>query len=122
MATLESFFEEIVDDKKREKLKGILDWILKTFPTVKMEYKWNQPMITDHGTYICGFSYATGHITVGLENYVMNKFVSAIEEAGYSHGKMIFRIKWDEEVNFDLLKSIILFVIEDKSDVKSFWR
>jgi hypothetical protein len=44
------------------------------------------------------------------------------EEEGYSHTKELFRIKWTDKVDFDLLSKVVVFNIEDKKDMTNFWR
>ena len=79
-------------------------------------------MFTDHGTYIIGFSVAKKHMSVAPENKAIEEFGSALEEVGYVHTRQIFRIPWDREVDYALLKKIIEFNIEDKAGVETFWR
>jgi hypothetical protein len=43
-------------------------------------------------------------IAVAPEAKAINYFDSSIVRAGYQKSKEIFRIKWSDEVNFDLLK------------------
>ena len=44
------------------------------------------------------------------------------EDAGYSHTQELFRIKWTDKVDFELLDKIVAFNIEDKRDMTKFWR
>jgi uncharacterized protein YdhG (YjbR/CyaY superfamily) len=39
---------------------------------LKEEIKWNQPMFSDHGTFIIGFSIAKEHIAVAPEAVVIS--------------------------------------------------
>ena len=52
----------------------------------------------------------------------MAQFSSEIEQAGYSQTPNLFRIKWDEPVDFSLLERIIQYNIADKADCPTFWR
>ncbi|MDR7855203.1 DUF1801 domain-containing protein [Tissierella sp.] len=122
MKDFQTFLDNIDDLDKRERMEGILNYIKNQFPQLKEELKWNQPMFTDHGTFIIGFSIAKGHIAVAPEAVVIRLFEKEIEEAGYSHTQELFRIKWTDKVDFDLLSKIIAHNIEDKKDVTSFWR
>lgn len=45
-----------------------------------------------------------------------------IEQAGYSQTKMLFRIKWTDEVDYNLLRKIAAYNIEDKKGMTKFWR
>jgi hypothetical protein len=79
-------------------------------------------MFTDHGTYIIGFSTAKHHIAVSPESLTLDKFREDIEKAGYTSSKMIFRIKWTDDVYYELLDKMIAFNIADKKDMDKFWR
>lgn len=103
-------------------MESILNNMKEKFPQLKEEIKWNQPMFSDHGTFIIGFSVAKGHIAVAPEEVVIRRFEKEIEEAGYSHTQELFRIKWKDEVDFDLLYNMVSYNIEDKKDMTKFWR
>ncbi|WP_373000714.1 iron chaperone [Lutispora sp.] len=90
--------------------------------SIRGEIKWNQPMFTDHGTFIIAFSIAKGHISVAPEAVVIKQFEKEIEEAGYSHTKELFRIKWTDKVDYDSLRKIVAYNIESKKDMVKFWR
>ena len=116
------FLDGIDEQDKRKRMEDILSYIKKTFPQLKEEMKWNQPMFTDHGTFIIGFSVAKGHISVAPESAVISLFEKEIDASGYSHTRELFRIKWTDKVDFDLLHKLIANNIEDKKDMTSFWR
>src|SRR6056297_1520519 len=116
------FLNEIDNLKNREKLEEILIHISEKFPQLKREIKWNQPMFTHHGTYIIGFSTAKHHIAISPESLPLDKFRGDIEKSGYTTSKMIFRIKWTDDVDYKLLDKMIAFNLEDKKDMKKFWR
>lgn len=52
----------------------------------------------------------------------MEHFREKITKAGYVQSKMLFRIKWNEPVNYLLLEEIINFNRLDKAECKNFWR
>lgn len=116
------FLSSIDDPDKRERMKDILNYVREKFPQLKEEIKWNEPMFIDHGTFIIGFSIAKGHIAVAPEPAVISLFEKEIEEAGYSCTQGLFRIKWTDEVDFNLLNKMVAFNIEDKKDMTKFWR
>lgn len=122
MKDFQMFLDSIGELEKKERLEGILNNIKKKFPQLKEEIKWNQPMFTDHGTFIIGFSIAKTHIAVAPEAVVISLFEKEIEEAGYSHTKELFKIKWTDNVDFNLLYKVIAYNIEDKKDMTKFWR
>jgi len=116
------YLDQISQQDKRQRMESILNDIKKTFPQLEEEIKWNQPMFTDHGTFIIGFSTAKAHIAVSPEVAVINLFENEIIEAGYSYTKGLFRIKWTDKVDFDLLRKMVTYNIENKKDMKKFWR
>jgi uncharacterized protein YdhG (YjbR/CyaY superfamily) len=122
MSDFQMYINNIDDPDKRTRMEGIFDYLRKAFPQLKEEVKWNQPMFTDHGTFIIGFSIAKVHIAVAPETAAINHFEKEIEEAGYSHTKQLFRIKWTDKVDYDLLQKITSFNILDKKNMVKFWR
>lgn len=116
------YLEGIDEPQQRERVEEIFGWITGKFPNLLPELKWNQPMFTDHGTYIIGFSTAKHHLSVSPEEFGMEHFADDIAEAGYSATKGLFRIKWNEAVNYELLEKMIEFNIIDKADCSTFWR
>ena len=119
---IQRFFDSIDELEKRERMEDILNHIKEKFPQLKEEIKWNQPMFSDHGTFIIGFSIAKGHIAVAPEAKVISLFEKEIKEASYSHTQGLFRIKWTEQVDLDLIDKMVEYNIEDKIDMKKFWR
>jgi uncharacterized protein YdhG (YjbR/CyaY superfamily) len=83
---------------------------------------WKQPMFTDHGTYIIGFSVAKHHLAVAPELAGITQFSDGIVQAGYDHTKQLVRIKWESPVDYSLLEKMIDFNMLDKADCSTFWR
>lgn len=100
----------------------MLNWVLKTFPNLNLERKWNQPTFTNDGTFIIVFSVSKHHISVAPEKYTMHQFRNKTEKTEYSHAKMLFRISFNDEVNYLLLKEIIACIMADKKGYTTFWR
>lgn len=122
MSIFTEFLTKIDHIDHRERTEEILNWVSTTFPQLKTEIKWNQPMFTDHGTYIIGFSTAKHHLSVAPERVAITKFSAQINKTGYNHTEQLFRIGWDKPVDYELLEEVIKFNIEDKADTTSFWR
>jgi uncharacterized protein YdhG (YjbR/CyaY superfamily) len=122
MKDFQMYLDSIRELEKRERMESILQYVREKFPQLKEEIKWNQPMFSDHGTFIIGFSVAKGHIAVAPESVVIGFFEKEVEEAGYSYTQELFRIKWTDKVDFDLLHRIVAYNIEDKKDMTNFWR
>lgn len=125
MSKLDNFADyltKIDNPIHREQLTGVLQWIIDEFPALETKIAWNQPMFTDHGTFILGLSVAKHHFSIAPEGIVIEKFADKIANANYSTGKQFMRIKWDQAINYDLLRDIIQFNIDDKKDCPTFWR
>lgn len=122
---MEAFAEYLVqiDNKTHSaRMEEVLNWVKRTFPDLEPRIAWNQPMFTDHDTFIIGFSMAKQHMAISPEREGMEHFHDAIAEAGYGQSKMLLRIKWEEPVNYPLLKNMIQFNCIEKSDCRTFWR
>lgn len=122
MQTFDDILSTIDVKQHQLKLKEILDWIKNQYPQLKEKVAWNQPMFTDHNTFIIAFSVSKKHIAIAPEKVTMDKFVKEIESSGYEASTMLFRIKWDDKIDYELLRKIIDFNIEDKKEHSKFWR
>lgn len=122
METFDDFLATIDDPEQRAKLDDVFAWVRETFPHLEERIAWNQPMFTDHGTFIIAFSVAKAHFAVAPEAVPLEMFNERIQKAGYTQTKQLFRIKWSQDVDYDLLRDIISFNIEDKAGHTSFWR
>lgn len=118
----DDYIAKIPVQENRARFSEVLQWVAATYPQLVPRVAWNQPMFTDHGTYIIGFSIAKPHFAVAPEQATMLRFKDEIEEAGYDHTERIIRIKWDQPVNYDLLSRLIEFNIADKAETTTFWR
>ena len=122
MDVFSEYLDSIANPEHRVRTEEVLAWVSGTFPNLTPKIAWNQPMFTDHGTYIIGFSVAKHHLAVAPETAGINHFSNEIVEAGYDHTKQLVRIRWDGPVDFALLEKMIEFNIMDKADCSTFWR
>ncbi len=122
METFAAFLKTIENPQNRSRTGEILGWVAKTFPELSPKIAWNQPMFTDHGTFIIGFSTAKKHLAVAPEQAAIKRFSRAVELSGYEHSKELIRIPWNKPVDYDLLREIIAFNRLDKADCQTFWR
>lgn len=122
MQDFKDFLNTIDDPEKRLKMENILMHIRENYPQLKEEIKWHQPMFSDHGTFIIGFSLAKNNIAVAPEAAVIRHFEQEILKAGYTHTQQLFRVKWTDEVDYDLLDRIVKYNIEEKKDMTKYWR
>lgn len=122
MKTFEDYLATVEKEENRSRLRDVLDWVKESFPQLEEKIAWNQPMYTDHGTFIIGFSVSKPHFSVAPEAKGMQIFSQEIAESGYSQGSNLFRIKWSDPVDYPLLARIIRYNIEDKERCTTFWR
>lgn len=122
MQDFQTFLNRIDDPAKRERMGNILNFIKSEFPRLKEQIRWNQPMFTDHGTFIIAFSMAKNHISVAPEAEAINLFEKDIINAGYSCTKGLFRIKLADTIDYGLLRKVVAYNIKSKKESAKFWR
>jgi len=122
MEVFREYLARIENPEHRARVEEILEWIFVRFPQLVPRIAWNQPMFTDHGTFIIGFSTAKQHLAVAPEYEATSHFSDEIHQSGYDHTQELVRIKWDLPVDFSLLEKIIEFNIKDKAECPTFWR
>ncbi|MHB1294240.1 MAG: iron chaperone [Anaerolineae bacterium] len=122
MEVFAEFLARIDDPQHRARTEKVLVWVARAFPNLAPRIAWNQPMFTDHGTFIIGFSVAKGHLAVSPEQAGIDHFSAEIVQSGYVHSKMLIRIPWTSPVDYALLERIIAFNIQEKADSSAFWR
>lgn len=120
--TVYEYADQLPNPEHGARMTEIFHWIEREFPAVHGKIAWKQPMFVSHDTFIIGFSASKGHMSVSPEAYAMPIFHDAIEAAGYSQSSHLFRIKWDEPVDYDLLAAMIRFKCTDKADYTTFWK
>ena len=122
MDTFAEFIAQIENPKHRERTKEVLDWVTQNYPQMQHKIGWNQPMFTDHDTFIIGFSVSKKHLAVSPEQAGITHFHDEIIKAGYEHSNNLMRIPWDKPIDYDLLQRMIEFNISEKADMTAFWR
>ena len=122
MNTIEEYLNNIEAPDQKARLLEVFQWIGEKYPSLESKIAWNQPMFTDHGTFIIGFSISKKHMAVAPEAVGIERFTNEIIESGYEHTNQIIRMPWNKEVNYHLLAHIIDFNIEDKTACTTFWR
>jgi len=122
MDVFKDYLARIENPEHRARVKEILEWITGKFPQLVPRIAWNQPMFTDHGTFIIGFNTAKHHLAFAPEYEATSHFSDEIHQSGYEHTQELVRIKWDFPVDFSLLEKIIAFNIKDKAECPTFWR
>jgi uncharacterized protein YdhG (YjbR/CyaY superfamily) len=122
MEVFAEFISRIEDPQHRARVEEVLGWVVTRFPNLVPKIAWNQPVLTDHGTFIIGFSIAKHHLAVAPERSGIVQFSDEIIKAGYDHSTELIRFPWDKPVDLTLLEKIIEFNILDKADCTTFWR
>lgn len=116
------YVDKIINDDNRRRVIEVIEYVENTYPQLKCHIKWNQPMFTDHGTYIIGFSVSKQHIAIAPEKKTIDLFSDEVKNSGYEHSTMLIKFPWNKNFDYVLLKKIIDFNIQDKADITSFWR
>jgi len=122
MEAFAEYLAGIDNPQHQERTEEVLSWATKKFPNLMPKIAWNQPMFTDHGTFIIGFSVAKHHLAVAPERAGINHFSDEIVQTGYNHSKELMRIPWSSPINYSLLEKMIEFNILEKADCSTFWR
>lgn len=122
MAVFFEYLSHIENLPHRARTEEVLRWILETFPTLVPKIAWNQPMFTDHGTFIIGLSVSKQHMAVAPEKAAIDHFADDIKKAGFEYSQQLVRFPWDCQMDYALLERIITFNISEKSECTSFWR
>lgn len=122
MEVFAEYLAHIDDQQHRARSEEIFAWITTKFPKLVPKIAWNQPIFTDHDTFIIGFSVSKQHLAVSPESAGIIHFSNEIAKSGYDYTANLFRIKWDDSIDFSLLEKIIAFNVLDKADCSTFWR
>ena len=122
MEVFKEYLTGIDSPDHRERIEEMLIWVTNKYPHLKPQIKWNTPMFSDHGTFIIGISTAKHHISISPEPEGITHFADDIAQAGYSSTNGLFKIKWNETINYKLIEKIIAFNIQDKAGYTNFWR
>ena len=83
MDVFADFLNQIADPAQRARTQEVLSWTARTYPQLERKIAWKQPMFTDHGTFIIGFSVAKHHLAVAPERAGIVHFSGQIMQAGY---------------------------------------
>lgn len=122
METFEEYLNSMGESEQRDKMEVILNWVEEKYPRLDQRIAWNQPMFTHNDTYIIGFSHSKHHIAMSPEVKPMKEFAKEIKETGLSHTNNIIRIKWADDIPYQLMETLIEYNIKDKEGYTNFWR
>ncbi|CAI6034729.1 iron chaperone [Cohnella sp. JJ-181] len=122
MEAFAPYLAKIDHPDHQARTEEVLSWVSRTFPNLSPKIAWNQPMFTDHDTFIIGFSISKNHLAAAPEKITIQRFIDDIAQSGYDHTKELVRMPWNRPVDYSLLEKMIAFNIEDKADCQTFWR
>lgn len=60
METLADYLAQAKAPQRRVRMAEVLEWAERTFSGLEPRVAWNQPVFTDHGTFIIGISVSAG--------------------------------------------------------------
>ncbi|MBO0422523.1 iron chaperone [Enterococcus plantarum] len=122
MKDINEFLSNISEPAHRDRVKELFGWTEKTFPQLKVVIKWNQPMFTDHDTFIISYSASKKHLSIAPETATITAFKEDIANSGYQHTDNIIKITWDQTIDYTLLQKLIDFNVQEKLHYTKFWR
>lgn len=119
--TLAEYLASISKPENAQQLSALLDSIKTQYPQLALRIAWNQPMFTDHDTFIIGFSAASKDIAVSVEAPIFEKYLTQIKALGYRATKRQFHVTWGTEIDATLLHHLIDEAIAYKQGMTTFW-
>lgn len=87
METFTEFIDTIDNSDHQSRVREVLQWVSDTFPQLEKRIAWNQPMFTDHGTFIIGFSVSKKHLAFTPEEAGISHFEDDLKAANIDHTK-----------------------------------
>ncbi|MBG9987887.1 DUF1801 domain-containing protein [Aerococcaceae bacterium DSM 111176] len=120
--TIEEFYNSIDNTEHREYVEDLVQHIQEKFPELELEIKWSQPMFSQDGTYIIGFSTAKKHLAVAPEGKGIRQFQDYLDEHEMDYTKQLIRMPWNKPFDIKLIDDMIVFNMEDKKGYPKFWR
>ncbi len=120
--TFQPLIDKIENEEHKQKYVNILNWVDENYPQLDKAIKWNHPSYENEGTFIIAITPFKGHIAINLEKVGIDHFAEEIENSPYDKTEMTFKVKWKQEIDFELLERMIEFQIEDKKGLSTYWR
>lgn len=111
-----------IDPILKDKIVSIFEFMEEKFPELVLEIKWNESIFSFNNSFIIAFSVWKNHISISPEKYFIDIYTKKLLSLNYEVTLNLFKIKKDQEVDFDLLFEIINFKIKDKSNSKTFFK
>lgn len=121
-AKIKLYFDQIEDSTNRQKVVNLYEQLLLIDPDLSPLYAWNNPMIKYKEAFNCGISVAKAHFTLAFDTEALDFFKERIIENGYGLNLKTFKIKYNQEIDFELLRDMVLFSIALRQNAKGFWK
>lgn len=116
------YFDKVADANNRKMVEDLYAQLVAIDPDLHILYAWNNPMIKYKESFNCGLTVAKAHFTLAFDTEALDFFKERIIEKGYGLNLKTFKIKYTQEVDFELLKEMVLFSIALRKDAKGFWK
>lgn len=116
------YFDKVENSENRKKVEELYNQLVELDPNLHILYAWNNPMIKYKEAFNCGITVAKAHFTLAFDTEALEFFKERIIENNYGLNLKTFKIKYDQEIDFDLLKDMVLFSIALRQDAKGFWK
>lgn len=111
-----------LDNQQKDYLNSIFNFINEEFPKLILEIKWNEAMFANNKTFIIALSPFKKHISIAPEKYAIDLYSQLFKENNIQFSSNIFKLNYDEPINFNLLKEIIEFKIKDKMNYSKYFK
>lgn len=107
LSTVEDYLISL--DSTREKtLRGVIEFILRTFPDLDSRLAWNVPQICRGKEYVFGVSSSKKHLALAPWSVeVMENFKTKLEGEGYIVKKNLFQVPIDWKIDGELLIDLV---------------
>ena len=121
MEVFEEYLAKIENEAHRFRMREVLAWVKDTFRRWQRKSPGTNRCLPTADVYhwVQRRQGAFRRLAGGAGN---GGVCDDIAKSGYNQTSNLFRIQWDEPVDFPLLERIIRYNIEDKKDCTTFWR
>ena len=118
----DAYFLKNESNPQVSKLKTLCAFVERFYPQLEPQIRWNQPMYVHQGAFIIGFSLASKHISVAVEQEAMHHYASLIDEAGYECTAHLFKIKATQPLDNHVFHTLIDYNLTLREGSQTFWQ
>lgn len=116
------YFEQVENVENRRKVVDLFDNLAAIDDELTKIYAWNSPMIKYKESFNCGITVAKAHFTMAFDKEALEFFKERIIENGYGLNLKTFKIKYNQDIDLELLTEMVLFSINLRQDATGFWK